>query len=462
MSKAGRRPPAIGIIGGGFTGAAIAWNLARESGVAARIIVVEPRERLGGGLAYSSRDPAFRINVPAAKMSLDPDDIEDFARWVETVGAVDDDAAARLDDGRVFPQRSEFGRYVAERLLPFLANGVVEHRRASALGAKRTEGGFRVELDDGTALDVDRLVLAVSHPPPQPPERLRFAFSGHPKFVADTTTPGALAVVHPDDRVLVVGTGLTGADVIASLDRRGHRGPITAIARRGLRSKGHAPFAQEQTGDFTTKPATTTLQLLKCIRAEVAAVEARGLTWHAVLDAVRTQGPAIWAALPLAERRRLVRHLRAYWDVHRFRVAPQVEAALDRRIAAGGLDLFAASIAGAELQDDVFEVALRRRRLSEVVSHHFDSVLVATGPAHGAILETAPLLIDLARQGLVKADPVGLGIATDEQGHAIGADGTPVDTLFIGGPLARGTFGELMGLPEVAAYAKRVAEALGR
>jgi len=460
VSGAGRRLPAIGIIGGGFTGAAIAWNLARAGVLAARIIVVEPREQLGGGLAYSSRDPAFRINVPAAKMSLDPDDIEDFARWVETAGAVDDDVAAGLDDGRVFPQRSVFGRYVAERLSPFLDNDVVEHRRASAIGARRMPTGFRIAADDGTTVDVDRLVLAVSHPPPQPPERLRAAFAGHPKFVADTTTPGALDVVHPDDRVLVVGTGLTGADVIASLDRRGHRGPITAIARRGLRSKGHAPFAQEQAGDFTTKPATTTLQLLKRIRAEVAAAEARGLTWHPVLDAVRTQGAAIWSALPLAERRRLVRHLRAYWDVHRFRVAPEVEAALDRRIAAGRLDLFAASIAGAALHDDVFEVALRRRHTSEVVLHHFDGVLVATGPAHGAILETAPLLADLARQGLVQADPAGLGIATDEQGRAIGADGTPVDTLFIGGPLARGTFGELMGLPEVAAYAKRIAEAL--
>ncbi|TIM15921.1 MAG: hydroxyacylglutathione hydrolase, partial [Mesorhizobium sp.] len=64
-----------------------------------------------------------------------------------------------------------------------------------------------------------------------------------------------------------------------------------------------------------------------------------------MLDAVRRQGQIIWQALPLAEQRRVVRHLRALWDVHRFRIAPQIAAVLDRRVAEGTLAYRAASIA---------------------------------------------------------------------------------------------------------------------
>src|SRR5437588_11001777 len=104
--------PAIAIVGGGFSGTAIAYHLARfvEPG-AARITIIEPRSWLGGGLAYSTSDPAHRVNVPAVRMSIDPDDSAHFTNWLTANGILESDPGAATADGRVFPHRSTFGRY---------------------------------------------------------------------------------------------------------------------------------------------------------------------------------------------------------------------------------------------------------------------------------------------------------------------------------------------------------------
>lgn len=450
----------IAIIGGGFSGAAIAWHLARDARAErARVVIVEPRAHLGQGLAYSPGEPAYRINVPASKMSLDAGDIEDFSRWLAATDAVADDPDATLADGRVFPRRSVFGAYVGDRLRPYRESGRIEHLRAAALAVSAGEGGrHRIALDDGGVLDADILILAVTHPPPEPPARLAGVLDGHPRFVPDTTREGALDAVRADDRVLVVGTGLTGADVIAALASRGHRGPMVAISRRGLRSRGHPPLPFPPRGDFSSAPASSVRALLAAIHAELGKAEAAGETWHPVIDAVRSQGGAIWAALPVAERRRLVRHLRPFWDVHRFRVAPQVEAVTDRKLADGSLELFAASLADIRREGDEIVVTLRPRRGGVAILRRFDAVLLATGPGHGSLLVRHPLLASLAAQGLVRNDPAGLGIDTAIDGGALDSSGAPSPSILIGGPLARGTFGELMGLPEVAAYAGFIAD----
>ncbi|TIV43234.1 MAG: hydroxyacylglutathione hydrolase, partial [Mesorhizobium sp.] len=199
------------------------------------------------------------------------------------------------------------------------------------------------------------------------------------------------------------------------------------------------------------------LGLLEDIRSTLAAADAGGVNWQSVFDQLRLQGPAIWSALKKDERTRLVRRLRAFWDVHRFRIAPQVQAVLDRRHAEGTFDNIAASLVASNDDGDGLAVTLRRRGQRQFETMHFDAVINTTGPAHGKTLRTNPALRSLGDAGLIRIDSHGLGIATGRDSRAVGPDGEPVPGLFIAGPLARGTFGELMGLPEVARHAQAVA-----
>lgn len=453
--------PVIAIIGGGVSGAAVAFHLLqRRSLQPGQLFVFEPRERLGAGLAYDTRDPAHRINVPAARMSLLPDDLEHFQRWLLTHDGMADDDAGIAANGGLFPRRAVFGNYVNSMIQPFVEDGRLSHIRQRVDHISRSEGRWIVAGEAGRRVHADILVIATSHPSPLPPQVLQRALAGHPRFVADPTKSDALAAVRADDRVLVVGNGLTSADVIASLELRGHRGSITAVSRRGLRSRGHARVKQEPVGDFVSHPSRTAVALLRRVRAAIRDVEVEGGSWHAVIDQVRIQGRQLWNALPLVERRRVVRHLRPFWDVHRFRVAPRVEDASERAIDSGRLEILAASISSVEAAGESIHCNFRLGRSDRRLERQFDAVVVTTGPGHRGILQSQGWIETMAKAGCLAMDPTGLGFACDMRSRALDATGDIVSALFISGPLARGTFGELMGLPEVIEHAVFVAEQL--
>ncbi|MBB3971985.1 FAD/NAD(P)-binding protein [Hansschlegelia beijingensis] len=450
----GRGRLVVAVIGGGFVGAALAYQLARRAPDVFRIVVIEPRPQLGGGLAYSTPDPAHRTNVPASRMTFLPSDPCHFDRWLKADGALRDDPEATLPDGRKFPRRSLFGRYAAETIEPFLLTGEIEHLCDRATAVRETADGYRIELAEGAAQEADFVALAASHPAPAAPPPLAH-FAGDPRLIRNAMTGQALRRLSPDARVLIVGCGLAMADIVASLDARGHGGPIHAISRRGLIPRPHAD-APGEFGAFAEAPSRTALALLRRVRGTIRLAEAEGRPWQHVMDACRTQGRAIWAALPPAERRRLARRLRPFWDAHRFRVAPQTDAVLRRRLREGGLRVDAARIVEAKPNDAAIEVTIQHRG-GRLETGAFDAVALATGPAHRALVETDPLFFELHRSGLVTLDDVGLALAVDGRSRAVGRGGRARPTFWIAGPLARGAFGELMGLPEVGRHAEEVA-----
>ncbi len=450
--------PVVAIVGGGVSGAAVAYHLA-GTGLFGKqqIVLFEPRALLGAGLAYDTVEPAHRINVPSTRMSLFPDDPEHFQRWIDENAALADDPDALAVSGALYPRRGLFGRYMNAMIQPLVESGAICHVRERVLSADRLNDRWHLMGEGGYVVDADMLVIATSHPAPSAPEPLASILGRNPRFVADPTRHGALDPIGIDDRVLIVGNGLTSADVVAALGLRGHRGPITAVSRRGLRSRGHPLVPQDPFGDFTSDPVQTASGLLKRVRAAIRDAGREGLSWHAVIDQVRGHGEALWRGLPVEERRRIARHLRPFWDVHRFRVAPQVEAASEAAIADGRMTVLAGSVADVTVDGDGIRCVLRLGRSRQRVERYFDSVVVTTGPGHGGILRSQSFLAGLAKTGYLVNDPTGLGLDCNANSQAIGASGTATESLFISGPLARGTFGELMGLPQVTEHAVFVA-----
>jgi uncharacterized NAD(P)/FAD-binding protein YdhS len=194
----------VAIIGGDFSGAAVAYHLASE-GVKARILIFEPRTLLGAGLAYGGADPTHRINVPATRMSLLPEDGTHFAGWLETSGALAADPEA-LEEAGAFPMRSTFGRYVDGALRPFVNAARIVHVQDSVVATTRTDSAWILQAARSGAFSAHFVVIATTHPSPNLQPALS-PFQGDARLVEDGLLDGALGAVSALLRHAGSGTG---------------------------------------------------------------------------------------------------------------------------------------------------------------------------------------------------------------------------------------------------------------
>jgi uncharacterized NAD(P)/FAD-binding protein YdhS len=62
--------------------------------------------------------------------------------------------------------------------------------------------------------------------------------------------------------------------------------------------------------------------------------------------------------------------------------------------------------------------------------------------------------------GIIRPDPLRIGIDVDASGRTIDRDGSTNARLWAAGPLARGVVGEATGVPEASDSARNVANSL--
>jgi uncharacterized NAD(P)/FAD-binding protein YdhS len=445
-------PLRLAIVGGGFSGVGLAIHALASTGRPLSVHVFEPSAKLGRGAAYGTTNADHRINVPTDRMSLFSSDPTHFTRWLfEKKWLPDPESVDAF--GRFYVPRSAFAAYL-EHVFAEAARSAttvsLRHRQTRVVGLARENEAFRVELADGGSLQVDRVAICTGHVP-SAPCRVRDGAARHPRFIANPWSPDSLAAVRRQDRVLIVGTGLTMVDVVATLSRADHQGSIVAISRRGLLPLEHGQFVEGDHLFEGVRPATA-LELLSLVRAEVRQRD-DGLDWQAIVDALRRRLPEVWPALPVSERIRVVRRLMPFWEVHRFRIAPQGAAAVARLKAQGTLTVQRARVIEVDANA---ESLLARLRLpgGGMVERIFDSIILCSGASRN--IRDTPLLANLIDQGLAQTDDVSIGLRVDALSRLIDAQGATQPGLFAFGPMTRGTFGEMTGAPDILRQIERV------
>lgn len=441
----------IGIIGGGAAGVLAARAIARAC-PKAQLALIDPQP--GRGVAYGGREPAHLLNTRAANMSLDRAEPQGFLDWLAQRRPHDRDW-----DAGDFAPRMVFGDYLAEALAGLVEGPArLELIRDQAVRAAFEQGGWRVGLRRGGDEDFDLLVLAMGNAPPRPLDFPgREAVEG---FVLDNPWEGpSIDAIPAVGETLLVGTGLTAVDAAVSLLLRPHGPTVAAVSRRGLLPRVHDRPHAELPALAPPYPATAR-GLYRRVRGLAETVGGSDVRRrHSVFLGLKPAIPAIWAGLPQAEKRRFLRHLRAWWEVERHRLAPEIAAILDEGRAIGRFRSARGRIIGcAPLADGSgvqVELASGGRRWSMTANR----IVNCTGPDQDLSRAANPLVRDLLARG-AGLDEVRLGFDVDASGEVKRARGPAWRGLYAVGSLTRGSFFEITAVPEIRDQAQRLAEAI--
>ncbi|MBW8814298.1 MAG: FAD/NAD(P)-binding protein [Caulobacterales bacterium] len=437
--SASHAAPTVVVVGGGFSGLLTAIHLLdNDRQVIVRLL--EKSETFGGGRAYGSANGQHLLNVRASNMSAFPDRPDHFLDWLQ----------ARDGTGDGFVRRGVYGEYLQALLRGALGEGghpgrlLLERDEAVALDLNGTRPSVRLAL--GRSLTADAVVLATGLGLPAAAPGAACEGIGAPAYFAD---PWSLdPATAPAGDILLIGSGLTMVDVASQLDRPDRR--FTVVSRHGLLPRSHGPAAVAPLPDG---PLTTPRETLRSLRAHAAVVG-----WRSAVDSLRPLTPAIWRGWSLAERRRFLRHGRAWWDVHRHRMAPRIAERMQRLADEGRLSVLAARLESLEPAAEGLVARLRRRGLRSAETRTFAAAVNCTGLS--ADILGAPLLRDLAGQGRLRPDPLKLGIDVDDAFRVRDTDGAPVAGLYAVGPLVRGARWESVAVPDLRKQTAEIAATL--
>jgi uncharacterized NAD(P)/FAD-binding protein YdhS len=276
------------------------------------------------------------------------------------------------------------------------------------------------------------------------------------KYVHDVWATGAFDVVHPNDEVLIIGTGLSMVDVVLRLSGTGHRGKISALSTRGLLPAVHKLGYHYDSFFDEIRGSTRITDVFKAVRRHAAAAENNGSDWRAVIDCLRPHTQEIWINLPTPEKRYFMQHLSRYWNAARHRMPPKASAKIEALASSGQFKVLSGRLRHISVDNEA-------RYLVNFVSDGeqnyltVDSLINCIGSQSNFAKLDSNLVNNLLSNGMIRCDPVALGLDATADGRLIDISGKPSTVLRTLGTALKGILWETTAIPEIRVQARDLA-----
>lgn len=438
----------IGIIGGGFSGTAVAATLERLSSAPLDITLFEKNTNVGLGHAYSTPFPCHLLNVRAKDMSAFADDPAHFVNWLQTNPELHSYLMPHQPIAEQFVPRMLYGKYLQHLLGQTKAN--IQHQEVVDLLS--TQDHYTLVLKNGQRQDVDKIVFALGN---NAPASFPFPISGDIERIDNPWDYSAPLHIDKQAPVLIVGTGLSMIDAVLTLHHHEHQGKIYVLSRHGLIPLPHTENQHKL--DFNVEHLPTKLdQLNKYFRLHTKTHMQNGGDWRSVMNGIRPHIGYLWNHFNLQDKKKFIRHVLPYWNVHRHRVHDELNDLLKDLSLKKQLSI----LAGRVLAIENGKAKIKLRHSQHHIEHEVKCVINCMGPLMTLNKTVQPLVRSLLDRHMVVLDPLHLGFSISNTGALKEVSGKDSSTLFALGPLTKGMSWESTAVPDIRLQSFELAKQL--
>lgn len=452
----------IVIIGGGFCGIMTAVNLMQKPDTKIKITLINSGYPFARGVAYSAYSESHLLNIVAGNMSAFANKPDDFTDWIHSKPEYSTLEKDILN--KTFLPRKLYGEYLEEIWQKTLANKspnveviIVDD---TAIDVEIGEDNVVILLKSGKQIISDKLIIATGNAEPRDPLIPNDSFYSSPNYFRNSWKDESVKNTKSDKDILVIGSGLSMVDTVLGLRENGFTKNIYSISPHGfgILQHRHGGIKYNSLNSEIKEPYHLN-ELVKLIHKHIRLVRELGLSAEPIIDSLRPFTQQIWQALSVKERRYFINsRLRHLWGVARHRLPVHIHDHIQNLRIHGKLIVLAGNINNIEEQNNDIAVSYYNRKTRENEILYVERVINCTGPESNIKRSGNKLLQNMAKRGIICADPLELGINTDVNSFkVIDKYGDKLNNVYTLGSNLRGMLWETTAVPELRMQAEKLA-----